>query len=86
MAAAVPNFAWLEVRVTQTENLYADKAGVNEADLLFSTQPQLTGTVFPVPEAPGLGIDFDEERAKAQSWKFWEAPHLRRHDGSVTNW
>jgi galactonate dehydratase len=81
LAAAVPNFAWLEVRVTQSENLYYGQGGVNEADLLFPTQPRLDGVVF-----PGLGIEFDEERAAAQSWKFWEAPHWRRRDGSVTNW
>ncbi len=86
LAAAVPNFAWLEVRVTQSENLYYGQGGVNEAELLFPTQPRLDGVVFPVPDTPGLGVEFDEERAAAQSWKFWEAPHWRRRDGSVTNW
>jgi galactonate dehydratase len=86
LAAAVPNFEWLEVRVSQTENLYYGQSGVNDADLLFPTQPRLTGTSFPVPDAPGLGIDFDEKLAQSQTWKFWEAPHLRRRDGSVTNW
>ena len=86
LAAAVPNFAWLEVRVTQTENLYYGETGVNEADALFPVQPRLEGTTFPVPDAPGLGIEIDETAARAQSWKFWEAPHLKRRDGSVTNW
>ena len=86
LAAAVPNFAWLEVRVTQAENLYSDKSGVNDADVLFPTQPQLSGTVFPVSDAPGLGVEIDEKLAQAQTWRFWEAPHLRRNDGSVTNW
>lgn len=86
LAAAVPNFAWLEVRVTQTENLYYGETGVNEADALFPVQPRLVGTTFPVPDAPGLGIEIDETAARAQSWKFWEAPHLKRRDGSVTNW
>jgi galactonate dehydratase len=86
MAAAVPNFSWLEVRTTQTENLYYGEDGVNEADRLFPVQPRLVGTSFPVPEAPGLGVEFDEKLAQSQSWKFWEAPHLRRQDGSVTNW
>lgn len=85
-AAAVPNFSWLEVRTTQTENLYRDKDGVNEADLLFPVQPRLVGASFPVPEAPGLGVEFDEKLAQSQTWKFWEAPHLQRQDGSVTNW
>ena len=37
-------------------------------------------------DAPGLGVEVDEALVKEQSFKFWEAPHLRRTDGSVTNW
>ncbi|HHX44172.1 MAG TPA: mandelate racemase/muconate lactonizing enzyme family protein, partial [Chloroflexi bacterium] len=40
----------------------------------------------PVPEAPGLGVEFNEELAQQQSFKFWEPPHLHRRDGSHTNW
>ena len=86
LAAAIANFAWLEVRVTQTENLYYGQSGVNDAEKLFPVQPLLEGTSFPVPATPGLGIEIDEEVAQAQTWKFWEAPHWRRRDGSVTNW
>lgn len=86
LAAAVPNFAWLEVRVTQTENLYYGQSGVDDAKTLFPVQPLLEGTSFPVPIAPGLGIEIDEKLAQSQAWKFWEAPHWRRRDGSVTNW
>jgi galactonate dehydratase len=86
LAAAVPNFAWLEVRVTQTENLYYGQSGVNDADALFPIQPRLEGTSFPVPTGPGLGIEVDEKLAQSQTWHFWEAPHWRRRDGSVTNW
>jgi galactonate dehydratase len=86
LGAAIPNFAWLEVRVTQTENLYYGQSGVDDAEKLFPVQPLLEGTSFPVPTAPGLGIEIDEERAQSQTWKFWEAPHWRRRDGSVTNW
>lgn len=86
LAAAVPNFAWLEVRVTQTENLYYGASGINDADLLFPVQPRLEGTSFPVPTAPGLGVEINEEAALAQAWRLWEAPHWRRPDGSVTNW
>lgn len=32
------------------------------------------------------GADVNEDLLKKQSFKFWEAPHLRRLDGSVTNW
>ena len=31
-------------------------------------------------------VEFNEELAAEQSFKFWEAPHLRRCDGSYTNW
>ena len=31
-------------------------------------------------------MTLDEKLAQAQSWRFWEAPHNRRNDGSVTNW
>lgn len=86
MAAAVPNFAWLEVRVTQTENLYYGQSGVNDAEALFPVQPLLEGTSFPVPTAPGLGIEIDLKLAESQTWKFWEAPHWKRRDGSVQNW
>ena len=37
-------------------------------------------------DGPGLGIEVNEDLIKQQSFKFWEAPHLRRRDGSVTNW
>jgi galactonate dehydratase len=86
LAAAVPNFAWLEVRVTQSENLYYGASGTNDADVLFPVQPRLAGNVFPVPTTPGLGVELDEALAGGQSWRFWEAPHWRRRDGSVTNW
>ena len=37
-------------------------------------------------DAPGLGIDLDEEAAEAQPFQDGEPPHLRRADGSVTDW
>ncbi len=80
LAAAVPNFAWLEVRTSPTEQL-----GFDDAEL-FPVQPRLDGTSFPVPEAPGLGVEFDESVAARQQFRFWEAPHLHRRDGSYTNW
>lgn len=80
LAAAVPNVAWLEVRTSPTEDLKFDDAEI------FPSQPQLQGTRFPVLEAPGLGIDVNEEYIKQQSFKFWEAPKLKKRDGSITNW
>ena len=80
MAAAVPNFAWLEYRVTPKEK------GRFLDDDLFPTQLKAVGDRIEVPDTPGLGVEFNEELAKEQSYKFWESPHLKRTDGSHTNW
>jgi galactonate dehydratase len=80
-AAAVANFAWLETRASPGELYHGfDDAGI------FTVQPSLNGAVYDVSDAPGLGVEVDEALVKKQSFKFWEAPHLRRTDGSVTNW
>jgi len=80
-AAAVPNFSWLETRATPGELYHGfDDAGI------FPVQPRLNGAVYDVPDAPGLGVEVDEALVKKQSFKFWEPPHLRRTDGSFTNW
>jgi galactonate dehydratase len=80
LGAAVPNFSWLELRVTpgETGNRYDDE--------IFPNQLKLQDTGIAVPDVPGIGVEVDEEYIKRQSFKFWEAPHLRRRDGSVTNW
>lgn len=79
MAAAVPNFAWLETR--------SPERGLGfDNDDFFPVQPKLEGAVYPVSDAPGLGVEVNEELLAKQSFSFWEAPHLRRSDGSVTNW
>ena len=80
LAAAVPNFAWLEHRVTPGE-----KSNSQDHDL-FPQQVELEGSTLIVPEVPGLGVEFDEKLAGSQEFKYWEAPHLRRQDGSYTNW
>ena len=41
---------------------------------------------FPVLDTPGLGVEFNEELALKQPFKFWEAPHFHKRDGSYTNW
>lgn len=80
-SAAVANFSWLETRSNPVD-LYA---GTPTADM-FPLMPMLDGAVFRVPDGPGLGIEVNETLLTAASFKFWEAPHLRRRDGSVTNW
>jgi galactonate dehydratase len=82
----VPNFSHLEVRVSPTENLYLNAEGVDEAEAMFSVQPRLSGTGYPISDAPGLGVEFNEALAASQPWHFGEFPHWRRGDGSVTNW
>ncbi|MEO6012614.1 MAG: mandelate racemase/muconate lactonizing enzyme family protein [Devosia sp.] len=77
--AAVPNFAWLETRAPERA------LGFDNTDF-FPVQPSLVGAYYPVSDSPGLGVEVNEELVKKQSYKFWEAPHLRRGDGSVTNW
>lgn len=79
LAAAVPNFAWLEIWVRR-------EGERRPADDLFPVQPRLEGSWIPVPDAPGLGVEMDEEAVAAQSWRFYEFPHLHRRDGSHTNW
>ncbi len=81
LAAAVPNFAWLEIRTSPTEDLrFYD-------DDLFPTQAQLEGPVLHVPDTPGLGIEVNEARlVEQEEFKFSMAPQLHRRDGSYTNW
>jgi galactonate dehydratase len=80
LSAAAPNFSWMEVRTSPTENLHFYD------DELFPIQPRLEGNRFAVGDTPGLGVEVNEELAQRQAFKFWEAPHLVRRDGSYTNW
>ena len=81
LAAAVPNFAWLEVRVGAADDYLAE----DDPDL-FTRRPRLEGAAYPVDDRPGLGIEIDEDLIGTDDFRFWEAPHLKRRDGSVTNW
>ena len=80
-AAAVANFSWLETRASPAET----HLGFDDSDF-FPVKPRIVDAHYPVSDAPGLGVEVNEELVKAQSSKFWEAPHLKRNDGSVTNW
>ena len=79
--AAVANFSWLETRSSPVEA----HLGFDSSEF-FPVQPRLENAHYPVSAAPGLGVEVNEELVKRQNFKFWEAPHLRRRDGSVTNW
>jgi galactonate dehydratase len=81
LAAAVPNLAWLECRESPGEEveLYDDA--------FCRHRPRLDGTCYPVGDAPGLGVEIDERALEAARCDpRFEVPHLRRRDGSVTNW
>lgn len=81
LAAAVPNLSWVETRQAPTEALgFHDKT-------LFPVQVELDGPDYVVTEAPGLGVEVNEEAVRAASGAdHIECPHLVRADGSVTNW
>ncbi|HZP19816.1 MAG TPA: mandelate racemase/muconate lactonizing enzyme family protein [Bauldia sp.] len=79
LGAAVPNFAWLECRSSPVE-----KAGFDAREV-FPVQVRLDGAAYVVPDAPGLGVEVNE-KALTEPLRFWEPPHLRRRDGSYTNW
>ncbi len=80
-SAAVPNFSWLETRASPAET----HLGFDNSDF-FPVQPKLDGAVYRVSDAPGLGIEVNEDLLARQEFKFWQAPRLKRRDGSVTNW
>ena len=80
LAAAVPNFAWMEVRVSPTED--SDRYDHE----LFPRQPTLVADRFPVPEGPGLGVEVNEELLAKRTFSLHEPPHLHQRDGAFTNW
>jgi galactonate dehydratase len=79
LAAAVPNFAWLEIRESPTEHAgRADTA-------VYPVQLVADGPNIAVPEGPGLGVEVDESLLKPPS-DSTRKMYLRRRDGSITNW
>jgi len=80
LAAASPNLAWLEEINTPIE-----QAGTNDP-AFYPVQPRLAGNRYPVPELPGLGVEFNEAKALEKAFVPIETPRLKRADGSFTNW
>ncbi len=79
LAAAVPNFAWMEIRQSPTEQLgFYDER-------LFPVQPVQQGPRLIVPTVPGLGVEFDEKAAEHAEFQPKSGRLLRRRDGSLTN-
>jgi galactonate dehydratase len=78
--ASIPNFSWLEARITPSE----PNSGKNSENI-YKEQIKLEGAWYPVPDTPGLGIEVNEN-ALQKPFKHWNPPALRRRDGSWTNW
>jgi len=53
---------------------------------IFPVQPTFEGGYMRRSEAPGLGIEFNEEAAQSYSYEPYLLPQFRRRDGSYNNW
>ncbi len=76
LCVTVPNFSLLEYNWAVRE----------QPQDLFPKALQLEGDRFPLPLEPGLGVELNEEALSKYPFRYWEAPHWRRRDGSYTNW
>ncbi len=76
LCLSVPNFAVQELPRRPGESL---------PDLVLNQPEWEDGYLLP-PTAPGLGIDFNLEALAKYPFEMSELQHLRRPDGSVTNW
>ena len=79
LAGAIPNLSWVEVRTTPTEQLGFDDPTI------FPVQVRLEGARYPVPTAPGLGVEVNEDYVARQEFQPGQTRHLRRRDGSITD-
>lgn len=79
MCAAVANMSWLETKIGQ----YDDDAPERE---VFKNLPRNADGGFAVSDAPGLGVELIDAALPEEPFRYWEAPHLHKPDGSVTNW
>ena len=61
------------------------KPGTTLTDVV-PVQPEWEDGYLLAPTRPGLGVEFDRRAAQAHPFQMVELPHLRRLDGSVTNW
>ncbi len=57
-----------------------------DLDGIFTLRPVVTAGRAVAAETPGLGVDSDRAAARDVSARAVERPHLRRPDGSFTNW
>ena len=76
LCLAAPNFAVQELPQKPNSSL---------PDLVVN-QPQWEDGYLLPPTAPGLGIELHMDALRKYPFEMTELPHLRREDGSVTNW
>ncbi len=76
LCLSVPNFAVQELPRRPGESL---------PDLIVNQPEWQDGYLLP-PTSPGLGIEFNREALGKYRFEMSELKHLRRADGSVTNW
>lgn len=60
--------------------------GTPECDALFPSEHYLENGLFHVSDAPGLGVDFDEQEAERYSYKPGSHPVVRLEDGTLWNY
>jgi galactonate dehydratase len=84
LAAAVPNFASLEIRQSPTE-----QSGFYD-ERLFPVQHERVGPRLIISDRPGLGVEFDEHAGAHEEFEpdlgLERTRYMRRRDGSHTNW
>ena len=79
VAMASANFSWLEIRESAGES-----TGFYSKDV-FPVQPEVIPGRVIVLDKPGLGVEVDE-KSLTEPFRYSEMPHLKRNDGSHTNW
>lgn len=80
MAMASANFSWLEIRESAGEQ----DSGFYSKEI-FPVQPEIVPGRVTVLDQPGLGVEVDEA-SLTEPARHYEMPHLKRNDGSHTNW
>jgi galactonate dehydratase len=80
----VPNFAFLEIRESPTE-----QSGFYD-ERLFPVQHKRVGSRLIISDRPGLGVEFDEHAGAHEEFvpdlRLERTHYMRRRDGSLTNW
>ena len=76
LAAACNNCGWVEVNPLMSES----------ARDVFPVMIKREGPYYPLPTRPGLGVELDEDALERHPFRIKEHPHLRKPDGSYTNW